>query len=381
VHVKKAHFLAALLLAACSDASDIDGPPATSIAVGRIADGLQAPVFLTAPAGDSRQFVVEQPGRIRIVANNAVLPTPFLDISARVGSGGERGLLGLAFHPNHATNGWFYVDYTDTSGNTRIERYTVSSNAAVADASSAKLILTVAQPFANHNGRLPAFGPDGKLYLGMGDGGSAGDPQGNGQNRNSLLGKILRIDVDNGDPYAIPANNPFVGTAGARGEVWAWGLRNPWRFAFDRTDGMLYIGDVGQGRYEEIDAVPATTAGANFGWNVREGDHCYPSGTSCSSTGLVAPVLEYSHDDGCSVTGGFVYRGSIASLRGHYFYGDYCGGWVRSFRLQASGTTERTEWSFGSIGRILSFGEDALGEVYVLTDAGVVWRIIQALPD
>lgn len=380
--MRKSPVLAVALLLACGGGGDVEGPPgAASIGVGRIVDGLQAPVFLTAPPSDSRLFVIEQPGRVRIVRDNQLQPAPFLDITSRVGSGGERGMLGLAFHPDYATNGWFYVDYTDTSGNTRVERYTVSADPSVADASSAKLILTVAQPFANHNGGMLLFGPDGMLYIGLGDGGSAGDPQGNGQNRGSLLGSILRIDVDGGDPYAIPAGNPFIGAAGARGEIWARGLRNPWRFAFDRTGGALYIGDVGQGRYEEIDVIPGTMAGANFGWNVMEGMHCYPSGTSCNATGFVAPAIEYDHGAGCSVTGGYVYRGSIAALRGLYFYGDYCGGWVRSFRAGTAGVTEWTEWQFGNIGRILSFGEDAAGELYVLTDAGVVYRIVQTLPD
>jgi glucose/arabinose dehydrogenase len=220
------------------------------------------------------------------------------------------------------------------------------------------------------------FGPDGMLYIGMGDGGSGGDPQGNGQNRNTLLGKLLRIDVDHGDPYSVPSDNPFVGQPGMKGEIWAWGLRNPWRFCFDPAADLLYIADVGQNGWEEVDVVPASRAGLNFGWNLMEGNHCYGA-SSCSSNGLVLPALEYSHSEGCSITGGFVYRGSaIPELTGRYIYADYCQGWVRSFFYANGKVTEKRTLIAGNIGRILSFGEDAAGELYLCTDSGNVFRIM-----
>lgn len=372
--------LLVLSLLACTDSvAPPDGagePPELRLV--SVASGLTGPVHLTAPPGDGRLFVVEQPGRIRIIEDGALRTEPFLDLTATVGSGGERGMLGLAFHPDYASNGFFFVDYTDRNGDTRVERYRVSADRSRADPASAKLILTVQQPFANHNGGLVVFGPDGMLYIGLGDGGSGGDPLGHGQNRATLLGSLLRIDPDGGDPYGIPADNPFVGQAGARAEIWAYGLRNPWRFSFDREAGILYVADVGQNRLEEINAVASTAAGLNYAWNVMEGSQCY-SGSGCNTTGLTLPVLEYDHGEGCSVTGGMVYRGAvIPALRGHYFYADYCRGWVRSFRLENGAARDEREWPFGNVGQILSFGEDAAGELYVLVTAagqGSVYRI------
>jgi len=371
--------LALLLILGCADSTepDDDGtmPPASlELRLVEVAAGLQSPVHVNAPSGDARLFVVEQPGRIRIIRNGALLERSFLDITAQVGSGGERGLLSVAFHPNYAANGRFYVNYTDTSGSTRIERYTVSADPDVADAASASLVLAVAQPFANHNGGLAAFGPDGMLYIGMGDGGSGGDPLEHGQNLATLLGALLRIDVDAGQPYAVPTDNPFTLTQGARGEIWAYGLRNPWRFHFDAPSGMLYIADVGQNQWEEIHVEPAGQGGVNYGWNVMEGRHCFGSG-SCNQSGLALPVLEYSHSDGCSVTGGAVYRGQlIPELRGHYFYADYCGGWIRSFRLDGGAAVDRLEWIRGA-GNVTSFGTDAAGEMHIVTGNGRVFRI------
>jgi glucose/arabinose dehydrogenase len=285
--MKLTTLFSAVGLSACSS-SDPAGPdivsPEFNLAVQEVVAGLSNPLYVTAPPGDSRLFVVEQLGRIRIIKNGQLLPTPFLDISTRVSSGGERGLLSVAFHPSYATNGFFFVNFTDLSGDTRVERFSVSTNADLAVFASRKLILAVAQPFANHNGGLNLFGPDGMLYVGLGDGGSGGDPSDNGQNRGALLGKILRIDVDRGDPYAVPPDNPFVGQQGARGEVWAYGLRNPWRFAFDRQGGLLYVADVGQDRFEEIDVVPANRAGVNYGWNRMEGSACFNS-SSCNQQG------------------------------------------------------------------------------------------------
>lgn len=376
--MKRALFLAAALFA-CGDGGTSPAPPPPADADVRlevVAGGLAAPVFLTAPPGDPRLFVVEQPGRIRIIRDGQLLPTPFLDLTERVESGGERGLFSVAFHPRYAANGFFYVDYTDVNGDTRVERFRVGADPDRADPASGKLILRVPQPFSNHNGGLVAFAPDGKLFIAMGDGGSGGDPRGHGQNRGTLLGALLRIDVDAGDPYAIPADNPFVGTPGARPEVWATGLRNPWRFAFDREAGLLYIADVGQAAWEEIDVAPDGAGGLNYGWNVMEGAHCFAA-SNCDRSGLDLPVLEYSHDEGCSVTGGYVYRGqAVPAVRGHYFYADFCRGWVRSFRLSNGEAVETREWPFGDIGNVLSFGEDAVGELYVLSGNGNVYRFM-----
>jgi glucose/arabinose dehydrogenase len=366
-------------IVACSSDSGTGPSPLPgdfTIQLIEVASGLSSPDYLTSPANDSRLFVVEQAGRIRIIKNGQVLAQPFLDIVSRVSSGGERGLLSVAFHPSYAANGFFYVNFTDLAGNTRVERFKVSSNPDVGDASSSKLILGVTQPFANHNGGLNLFGPDGMLYIGLGDGGSGGDPQGNGQRTNTLLGKILRIDVDNGDPYSIPSGNPFANQSGARPEIWAYGLRNPWRFSFDRTAGLLFVADVGQGSLEEIDVVPTTRAGVNYGWNIMEGSSCFGSG-SCSTAGLEPPVIEYNHSGGaCSVTGGYAYRGSaIPELAGHYFYSDYCAGFLRSFLYSNGAATDQRTWDVGTIGSVTSFGEDAAGEMYIVVQQGRVYRI------
>lgn len=348
----------------------------------QVVSGLASPVHLTAPPGDSRLFVVEQPGRIRIIENGLLLAAPFLDIAAAVRSGGEQGLLSVAFHPEYGSNGQFFVNFTDGGGATRIVRFTVSADRDRADPASARVVLTVAQPFGNHNGGQIAFGPDGMLYIGMGDGGSGGDPLGHGQNRNTLLGALLRIDVNAVEPYGVPPDNPHVGAADARPEVWATGLRNPWRFSFDHEAGMIYVADVGQNRREEVNVQPAGTGGLNYGWNRMEGSLCYPAGASCDASGLVLPAREYTNpDSGCSITGGHVYRGSaIPELVGHYMYADYCRGWVRSFRVAPDGSiTEDREWPpLGGLGRISSFGEDASGELYIIVHEGAVHRIVRA---
>jgi glucose/arabinose dehydrogenase len=374
--------LAILLLAGCNANGTPGDPPGedpSGFRLEEVARGLDQPVHLAAPAEDPRLFVVEQPGRIRIIHRDRILPQPFLSISAKVGSGGERGLLSVAFHPRYAENGYFYVNYTDTQGDTRIERYRVSADPDRADPASAHLVLHVPQPFGNHNGGQIAFGPDGMLYVGMGDGGSGGDPQGHGQNRETLLGALLRLDVDGGDPYAVPADNPFVG-GGGRGEIWAYGLRNPWRFSFDREAGLLFVADVGQNRREEVNAVPADAAGLDYGWNAMEGSACFPPNSECDPAGRVLPVLEYEQSGGaCSVTGGFVYRGRVLPfLRGHYFYSDYCTGWLRSFRYEDGEAVDRKEWEVGSLGNVTSFGEDGFGELYVLTHGG---RVLQLIAD
>lgn len=366
-------------LIGCGEDSPVAGnepEPSVELSVELVAQGLEGAVHLTAPPLDDRVFLVEQPGRIRIIASDGnVLSTPFLDITDRVRCCGERGLLSVAFHPMYATNGRFFVNYTGEFGVTRVEGYQVSANPNLADASSAKLILEVDQPFSNHNGGLNLFGPDGMLYVGLGDGGSAGDPHGNGQNLNTLLGSILRIDVDGGDPYLIPADNPFRTVPGARGEIWAYGLRNPWRFSFDRHLGQLYVADVGQNLWEEVNRVDATLGGVNYGWSVMEGAHCFGGGV-CDQMGLTPPILEYGHGAGCSITGGHVYRGSaIPELVGQYFYADYCRGWVRSLEVQGGGAVETHNWDVGGLGPITSFGEDGAGELYFLTEEGRVYRI------
>ncbi|MDQ3606229.1 MAG: PQQ-dependent sugar dehydrogenase [Gemmatimonadota bacterium] len=371
--------LSLLALLGCNGTTSPEGEVDAQVRLQEIASGLESPVYLTAPASDPRLFIVEQPGRIRIVRNGSLLATPFLDIRDRVGSGGERGLLSMAFHPQYAANGFFYVNYTDRGGDTRIERYRVGSDPDLADPASARLLLAVEQPYANHNGGLIKFGPDGMLYVGMGDGGSGGDPQGHGQNRGTLLGALLRIDVNRGDPYAIPPGNPFVGQSGARGEIWAYGLRNPWRFSFDRQTGQLYLADVGQDAIEEVNVVGGSEAGLNYGWSVMEGSQCYGA-SSCSPQGMVLPVIEYgTRSEGCAVTGGYVYRGSaIPAIAGHYFYGDYCRGWIRSFRYANGEATQQRSWELGGVGNVLSFGEDAAGELYLLSANG---RVYQLRPD
>jgi glucose/arabinose dehydrogenase len=328
---------------------------------------LQRPVNLQAD-GSGRLFVIEKPGRIRIIENNQLLETPFLDITDRVGSNGnEQGLLGLAFHPRYQENGRFFVNYTDTSGgDTVIARFQVSSDPNVADPNSEVQLLGIDQPFPNHNGGVLAFGPDGYLYAGLGDGGSQGDPNGNAQNTSVLLGKILRIDVDSAEPYAIPSDNPFGN------EVWAYGFRNPWRFSFDRTTGDLYIGDVGQNQWEEIDFLPAgSPGGANFGWDHREGAHDYEGG---GPEGMIDPVAEYSHPEGgCSVTGSYVYRGSMPEWQGIYLYGDYCTGMIWGL-IQVDGGWQ-TQLLFDVDATITSFGQDEQGEIYMISDNGGIFRL------
>ena len=375
--------IAALLLALGCGSSGADPDPPVNTEVNlrlqEVATGLSGPVYATSPAGDSRLFIVEQPGRIRIVTNGQLLSQPFLDIVSRVGSGGERGMLSVAFHPQYATNGFFFVYFTAPNGDIRIERFRVSSNANVADPASSKLILSVPHPRGNHNGGLAMFGPDGMLYVGLGDGGGGGDPDRNGQNPNTLLGAMLRLDVNSGDPYAIPAGNPFIGRSDARPEIWATGLRNPWRFAFDPQGGNLYVADVGQGDREEVNVVTASRSGVNYGWNIMEGTACY-NASSCDRQGLELPALEYRHlGNACSVTGGFVYRGAaIPELHGHYFYGDYCAGFVKSFKYENGAATEERTWELGNIGNVLSFGQDAAGELYVTTGSGVVYRLVES---
>ena len=338
------------------------------------AAGLEAPVGITSAGdGSDRLYVNEQAGRVRIVDKDGSLRSqPFLDISDRIISGGERGLLGLAFHPDFARSHLLYVDYTAAGdGHTVVAEYRAATDGLSADPASERILLTVDQPYANHNGGQLAFGPDGYLYIGLGDGGAGGDPHGNGQNTNALLGKILRIDVEGNSrerPYAVP-DNPFLRDGGGAPEVWAYGLRNPWRFSFDRETGDLYVADVGQGSWEEIDRQPSDSKGGeNYGWNVMEGRHCY-SDKNCDQRPYVMPIAEYGHDEGCSVTGGYVYRGTRQpELVGVYVFADYCSGTV--FTLQVDeGTTSPKRVARTSL-NISSFGEDEGGEIYAVDQSG-----------
>lgn len=334
----------------------------------QLVSGLQRPLDLqSARDGSGRLFVVEQPGLIRILQNGQLQAEPFLDIRDRVGSqGNEQGLLGLAFHPQYSQNGFFYVNYTDRRGDTVIARFSAQSPSAnQADSGSEQVLLQVDQPYSNHNGGQVSFGPDGYLYIGLGDGGSANDPQGNGQSTNTLLGKLLRIDVDNGERYAIPADNPFV-SGGGLPEIWAYGLRNPWRFSFDRATGDLYIADVGQNIWEEINYLPTgSPGGANLGWDLREGAHPF-EGSVPDGVQLVEPVAEYQHPVGCSVTGGYVYRGqALPEFQGVYLYSDFCSGKVWGLLRLPDGSWQN-QVLFETGLNVSSFGIDEAGEIYLV---------------
>jgi glucose/arabinose dehydrogenase len=341
--------------------------------------GLSAPLDFQIPRdGTGRFFMVEQGGTIRVIKKEKLLPTPFLNISSIIVSGGETGLLGLAFHPQYKTNGRFFVNYTRRLNGqlqTAIAEYHVSSaNPNLADPNSGQVLLFFDQPFDNHKGGQMAFGPDGFLYIGTGDGGSGGDPQGNGQKLSTLLGKMLRIDIDHGAPYTIPPDNPFAGVGGARGEIWAYGFRNPWRFSFDKTTKRLWVGDVGQDNWEEVDIV---TKGGNYGWVIMEGNHCYPPpGTGCNQTGLTLPVAEYSHSEGNAIIGGYVYRGkAIPALKGLYVFGDFGSGHIWTLQETSPGTWTRT--SLLSAGfNISAFGRAGNNELYVVAYSGTVYKLV-----
>jgi glucose/arabinose dehydrogenase len=338
---------------------------APTVSLQKLPQSFDQPLYVTSPPGDtSRLFVVEKTGVIRIIKNGVLLPAPFLDIHTRVSAGTEQGLLSLAFDPRFATNRRFYIDYTNTAGNTRVVRYVASAaDPDVAAPSSAKVILRVAQPYSNHNGGQLAFSPGGRLFVGMGDGGSAGDPQGRAQNSRSRLGKLLRINV-NASPMTIG--------------VYAKGLRNPWRFSFDRATGNLWIGDVGQNRWEEVDFLRAgRAAGANLGWNGYEGTHVYNAATAArlNRSKLTWPVGQYSHSFGEAVTGGYVYRGSaIPALRGWYLFADFASGhvWAKKGR---GGAKQLLPGADGKVSQIASFGQDAAGELYIVSLAGSIYKI------
>jgi hypothetical protein len=346
--------------------------------------GLAQPVSITHAGDDSgRLFLTLQGGQVVIYDGAQLLPTPFLDVTPLVSCCGERGLLSVAFHPRYRSNGFFYINYTNTTGDTVIARYTVSGNPDVADPLSGRVLLTIPQPFSNHNGGQLQFGPDGYLYIGMGDGGGAGDSQNNAQNLSSLLGKLLRLDVDSQFPYAAPLTNPFVETAGARPEVWALGLRNPWRFSFDRLTGDLFIGDVGQGSGEEVDFAPASGGGGqNYGWRRMEGTHCFNPATDCNDGTLTLPILEYNHGVngslGCAVVGGYRYRGTgIPSLAGTYVYSDFCSGRIWGAVPDSTGNWTATEL-LDTGTPVTTFGEDQAGEVYYADYTGTLNRVVNA---
>ena len=371
------------MMASVLSAADLEdyGP----VRLDLLASGLDRPIYVTTPPGDlGRLFIVEQTGAILIFDRDSgeVNAQPFLQISPNT-SGSERGLLGLAFHPQYEDNGWFYINYTGTGGATFIDRYQVSEDPDIADSASVQTVLTFSQPFSNHNGGWMGFGPDGYLYIASGDGGSGNDPQDHGQNRNTLLGAMLRIDVDGDDfpdendrNYAIPSNNPFVGSDG-RDEIWAYGLRNAWRFSFDRESGDLWIADVGQNAVEEVNRQPAASPGGeNYGWRIMEGDACYDPPTGCDTSGLTMPVITYTHASGWgrSVTGGYVYRGeNVPALQGAYVFGDYVSG--RIFVAEGEGDEWEARILLEPGFRIATFGQDETGELYVADyQRGVLYR-------
>jgi glucose/arabinose dehydrogenase len=362
--------------AACNP---VAGVPA--LAVTTVASGLDMPVFATAPKNDDRLFILEKAtGAIRILKNGDLLATPFitLDVSNAGSLDDERGLLGLAFAPDYASSGLFYVFFVNNGNDEEIDRYQVSADADVADAGSRTQIWVNNDPATNHNGGTLAFGQDGYLYFGVGDGGGAEDPSNNGQNIDILFGKMMRIDVST-TPYSVPASNPFVGTAGAD-EIWSYGLRNPYRWSFDRETGDMYIGDVGQYEWEEIDVEPVNTPGRNYGWRVMEGTHCFNPATGCNQTGKTLPVYNYDHNTECAVVGGYVYRGcNMPGWHGVYFFADYCGHWVRSFEWDGSNgiTNLISQTSLYAGGDIVAFGEDGHGELYIVRqDTGIVQKIV-----
>ncbi|HEY5946337.1 MAG TPA: PQQ-dependent sugar dehydrogenase [Kofleriaceae bacterium] len=348
---------------------------AGSIAIKEIAHGLRRPVLLVTAPGDTRKrlFIIEQhAGAIRVLENGALSPKPFFTISD-ISKGNEQGLLGLAFHPQFAQNGRLYINYTSKDASTHVVEYRVGKDPDAVDPSTRRELLHIEQPYSNHNGGHVEFGPDGKLYTGMGDGGAANDPHGNGQNDKALLAKLLRIDVEAKEP---------------KPEIVHLGLRNPWRFSFDRKTGDLLIGDVGQNLWESVHGVVAgDTKRHNFGWNIVEGTHCFNADTgggkkSCDKTGLTPPLAEYPHDEGCSITGGYVYRGkALPALDGRYFYADYCTGLLRSFKFVSGYVREHWNWKpmidrEGVLTQISSFGLDHDGELYIVELTGSIYQLV-----
>ncbi len=352
--------------------------PLQGLALEVITDEMKQPTLITSAPGDDRLFVLERFGRVMIIEPNiGLLRQPFLNLTDRIAAGGiEQGLLGMAFHPDYAENGRFYIYRTLTSGNRRLAEFQVTADANLADPETERVLFELPQPGSEirHYGGMLMFGPDGYLYVSLGDGANA---RGQGQNTDSLYAAVLRIDVDGGDPYGIPADNPFVDGGGAP-EIWAYGLRNPWRFSIDAAENMLYLADVGHAVWEEVNVVPLEPVGYNFGWPIVEAERCFAE-SPCEPVGITMPVLKYDHDDGCSVTGGHVYRGSaIPELTGHYFYGDWCGQWVRSFRYENGVVTDERDWTedLGEVGQPNAFGVDSAGELYVATFDGTISKVV-----
>jgi len=341
--------------------------PWVRVTVTPFAEGFELPTDITnADDGSNRLFIAEKPGRIKIAYNGEVLNEPFLDITDKVRSKeAERGLLGVAFHPGYKENGRFFVNYTDLNGDTVVSEYKVSADPNRADPESEQILLQIDQPASNHNGGQIQFGPDGYLYIGTGDGGSTGDPWGNAQNKNTLLGKILRIDVDGGKPYGIPPDNPFINDPNAKDEIWAYGLRNPWRFSFDAKSGDMFIADVGEGKWEEVNFQPRGSGGGeNYGWNLFEENHKFSDSDELDIT--VFPVFDYSHDEGCSITGGYVYRGNkYPELAGTYLFSDFCSGKIWGLRNKGDVGWEWTEFLDTELG-VSSFGVDENNGIYLL---------------
>jgi hypothetical protein len=376
---------AVLGLLACSDSTS---PPSSThgLYLAPVDSGYDFSVFVTAPPADTtRLFVLERGGRVWVRKHGQRSAVPFLDLSGLTGSGHEYGVYSLAFHPQYSQNRRLYVYYVDNNGDTRVAQYTADPSFDSADPATGQIILAQNQsPTAVLYGGMIGFGADGMLYIGLGDGDIGGDPLSRTQDSTSLIGKMLRLDVDAGNPYGIPPDNPYVGRAGWRGEIWQLGLRNPWRWSFDRQLGDLYLGDVGENLWEEIDHRAAPVAGGNnFGWPIMEGKNCYQPAVNCFTGGVVLPVLEYPHGRACAVTGGYVYRGArYPDLQGTYFYGDYCGGWVRSFKLDGEYPQEElpeveVPLYKGKADNVVSFGEDALGELYVVMASGMIYRLAE----
>jgi glucose/arabinose dehydrogenase len=353
---------------------------ATSIGLSEVARGLDNPVFLTAPLGDSRRFIVERAGRIRVQQDGEVLPQAFLDIGARVGTAGEGGMLSLAFDPHYASNGYFYVFYTNPQQDIVVERFHAPDGSTRAEMDSGLVILRIPHVVDNrHYGGQLAFGADAYLYVSTGDGDGLTSPAGLARDLGNLLGKILRIDVSHasaGKPYAIPSSNPYAGETGKRGEIWAAGLRNPWRFSFDGK--QLYIADVGQSQREELDIADTSVGGQDYGWDAMEGSACVKDG--CDRKGITLPAFEYAHgpqpDGVCAIVGGYVYRGSaMPELAGRYFYSDYCAGFLNSLSALEGKVMEQRGWAVPAIGHVVSFGEDGKGELYLISEKGSIYKI------
>jgi len=398
--IKLLPFLLMLVLAGCNDWFNSPPPnppppppppppPAGTPALQPVAT-FTNPTFVTAPVADStRIFVTERAGRIRIVKNGVLLPGPFLNLVGQISASDEDGLFSMAFHPQYATNHMFFVFFTNLNHDIRIVRYVGTTNADSANPTAVDTVLAVPHPtgspyplgFGNHHGGQLQFGPDGMLYVSLGDGGCCGDPEQNGQRHHTMNGKIHRINVNGATGYTVPADNPFVADTSFPPETWAWGFRNPWRFSFDRQTGDLYIGDVGQDLWEELDVAPAPNRGKglNYGWSIMEGTHCY-NAPACSTTGFTPPVIEYHHGPECDVNGGYVYRGTqVTQLTGYYLYADYCSGRVGSFKYAGGAATQQRNWTdlTPTDPQIVSFGEDARGELYLMTyGTGTVYRII-----